>query len=158
MKRVAIMTGWVRASGVAIEIQRVANAILKRSGIGTNMKSKERSLQISEFNTKLISRLEKENIKKFYLVKVYVEAEGDEDCFVFDVNSLTIFVAKPELVIKADSVMVVGDDFDEIYKEYLDKVVTEISEEKRSGRKPKENEDEVFGKVMTLTEFLRKIQ
>ena len=140
----------VRASGIAIEMQRVVNGILKRSGIGSKMKSKERSEKVSEFNVKLISRLERENIKKFYLVKVYVEVEGDENDFVFDVNSLSIFVAKPELVINAEDVIVVGDDLDDIYKEYLDKVVGSI-------RSSKHKSEGVSAKVLKLDEFLRKL-
>ena len=141
-----VMTGWVKATGYAIAIHRATHGALKRKGIAKEMSYKERSEKIKEFNAWLLEAMQKHNIHRADVVKIYFEVEGDEKNFEILKNTVKVFVARPIGIIEGEDFKEVSEEeFEDIYYSLVEKVTGEK-------KKPKKRED----KNGKLDVFLKK--
>lgn len=163
MKKIKVITSFIRGSGYAIALQKVINKTLKVMGIGAELEPKKRSEKISEFNKNMLEVFENNNIPKYYVVKIVPLIEGDEKDFT--ITNHMAFIFKPHAIMKGSTIRTVGADiseeeFEKIYEETIHEVMNqeELQEALKNSKKKKKERNEESGrqevKEMSLMDFL----
>jgi len=162
MKKIKVMTSFIRGSGYAIALQKIINKTLKVMGIASELESKQRSEKISEFNKEMLELFEKNSIPKYYVVKIVPVIEGDDRDFT--VRNYRTFIFKPHAIIEGEEIRIVGDslseeEFEDIYENTVQEVMNQEDlqnalKNSRKRKKEKEEPEKHEAKEISLMDFL----